>query len=58
MHGWNPLAGMIESVDVFVNSVTDADNARTLLFSALIGAMITFTQRGRCSTSAGSRGKS
>ncbi|NNG15026.1 MAG: sodium:solute symporter [Gemmatimonadales bacterium] len=44
MHGWNPLAGMIESVDVFVTSVTDPDNARTLLFSALIGAMITFTQ--------------
>ncbi len=44
MNGWNPVDGLIESVDVFVTSVTDPDNARTLLFSALIGAMITFTQ--------------
>ncbi len=44
MNGWNPLTGLIESVNVFVDSVTDPDNARTLLFSALIGAMITFTQ--------------
>ena len=44
LNGWNPLAGLIQSVDVFVDSVTDPGNARTLLFSALIGAMITFTQ--------------
>lgn len=44
MNGWNPLAGLIQSVDVFVDAVTDPDNARTLLFSALIGAMIIFTQ--------------
>jgi Na+/H+ antiporter NhaC len=44
MNGWNPIEGLIESVDVFVTSVTDPGNARTLLFSALIGAMITFTQ--------------
>ena len=44
MNGWNPVTGLIESVDVFVTSVTDPGNARTLLFSALIGAMITFTQ--------------
>jgi len=41
----NPVAGLIQSVDVFVTAITDPDNARTLLFSALIGAMITFTQR-------------
>lgn len=44
MNAWNPVAGLIESVDVFVSSVTDPANARTLLFSALIGAVITFTQ--------------
>ena len=44
MNGWNPVTGLIESMDVFVASVTDPGNARTLLFSALIGAMITFTQ--------------
>ncbi len=43
-HG-NPVTGLIQSVDVFVSSATDPDNARTLLFSALIGAMILFTQR-------------
>ncbi len=31
-------------MEVFLASVTSPDNARTLLFSALIGAMITFTQ--------------
>ncbi|MGD8726615.1 MAG: Na+/H+ antiporter NhaC family protein, partial [Gemmatimonadales bacterium] len=44
MNDWNPLAGMIQSLDVYIESVTDADNARVLLFSVLIGAMITFTQ--------------
>ncbi|MDH5642852.1 MAG: sodium:solute symporter [Gemmatimonadota bacterium] len=44
MNGWDPVAGMIQGVDVFVTSVTDPGNARTLMFSALIGAMITFTQ--------------
>jgi Na+/H+ antiporter NhaC len=45
LSSWNPVTGLIQSVDVFVSAVTDPDNARTLLFSALIGAMITFTQR-------------
>ncbi len=44
LNGWNPVAGLIESVDVFVASATSPGNARTLLFSALIGAMITYTQ--------------
>jgi len=44
MNDWNPLAGLIQSVDVYIESVTDPDNARVLLFSVLIGAMITFTQ--------------
>jgi tetracycline resistance efflux pump len=44
MSGWNPIAGLIQSVDVYVAQATEPDNARVLLFSALIGAMITFTQ--------------
>lgn len=44
MNGWNPVDGLIDSVDVYLRAVTDADNARVLLFSALIGAMITYTQ--------------
>jgi tetracycline resistance efflux pump len=44
MSGWNPLTGLVRSVEVFLASVTDADNARVLMFSALIGAMITYTQ--------------
>lgn len=44
MSGWNPIAGLIQSVDVYIAQATDPDNARVLLFSALIGAMITFTQ--------------
>ena len=44
MNGWNPVDGLIESVEVFLTSITDPDNARVLLFSVLIGAMITFTQ--------------
>ncbi|HEX9691236.1 MAG TPA: Na+/H+ antiporter NhaC family protein [Gemmatimonadales bacterium] len=44
MSDFNPVTGLIASVDTFLTSVTDADNARTLLFSVLIGAMITFTQ--------------
>jgi Na+/H+ antiporter NhaC len=44
MNGWNPIDGLIQSVEVFIASGTSPDNARTLLFSALIGAMIIFTQ--------------
>ena len=42
--GWNPLNGLIASVDILVEAVTDPGNARTLIFAALIGAIITFTQ--------------
>jgi Na+/H+ antiporter NhaC len=44
MSGGNPVDGAILSLDTFVAAVTDPGNARTLMFSALIGAMITFTQ--------------
>ncbi len=44
MSSWNPVTGLIQAVDVFIANATEPDNARVLLFSGLIGAMITFTQ--------------
>ena len=54
LNSWNPLQGLIYSLNAFVMSITvgsisggeaDLGNARTLLFSALVGSMITLTQR-------------
>ena len=42
--GWNPLTGLIRTVDILIQVFQDADNTRVILFSALIGAIITFTQ--------------
>jgi Na+/H+ antiporter NhaC len=42
--GGNPLAGIIRTVDALVSVFGDADNTRVVLFSAMIGAIITFTQ--------------
>ncbi|MBN1225165.1 MAG: sodium:solute symporter [Candidatus Aminicenantes bacterium] len=44
IHGWNPLAGLIHTVNILVAVFEDADNTRVILFSAMIGAIITFTQ--------------
>ncbi len=44
MSGWDPVEGLVRSVDTYLASATDADNARVLLFSVLIGSMITLTQ--------------
>jgi Na+/H+ antiporter NhaC len=40
----NPLAGFIHTVNALVAVFNDADNTRVILFSAMIGAVITFTQ--------------
>lgn len=45
MNSWNPVAGLVQSVDTMVAVVGDPDNARVLMFSSLIGAMIVLTQR-------------
>ena len=45
INSWNPLTGLIQTVDVLVSVFKDADNTRVVLFSAMIGAIITFTQR-------------
>ena len=46
-HGFNFHFGCIspnEGVNTFMTAITSPGNARTLLFSALIGAIITLTQ--------------
>ncbi len=42
--GGNPLVGIIRTVDALVNVFGEADNTRVVLFSAMIGAIITLTQ--------------
>jgi len=44
IHRWNPLVGLIQTVNALVSVFQDADNTRVVLFSAMIGAIITFTQ--------------
>ena len=44
IHGWNPLTGLIQTINALVAVFKDADNTRVILFSAMIGAVITFTQ--------------
>jgi Na+/H+ antiporter NhaC len=44
IHGWNPVMGLIQTVNALIDVFKDADNTRVVLFSAMIGAIITFTQ--------------
>jgi Na+/H+ antiporter NhaC len=44
IHGWNPLTGIIQTVNALVGVFANADSTRVILFSAMIGAIITFTQ--------------
>lgn len=44
INGWNPLAGLIDTLNVLVGVFKEEDNTRVILFSAMIGAIITFTQ--------------
>ncbi len=53
LNSWNPIVGLVQGVNVFLDAITSPGNARTLLFSALIGAIITLTQ-----ASAGWKGSS
>jgi len=41
---WNPLHGLIQTVNILVSVFKEGDNTRVILFSLLIGAIITFTQ--------------
>ena len=44
INGWNPVLGLVHGVNTFLDAVTSPGNARTLIFSALIGGIITLTQ--------------
>ena len=44
MNSWNPVLGLIDGVNTFLAAITEPGNARTLVFSALIGGIITLTQ--------------
>jgi len=44
MNSWNPVVGLVDGVNTFLAAITSTGNARTLLFSALIGGIITLTQ--------------
>ncbi len=44
IRGWNPLAGIIETTNALVGVFANPDSTRVILFSAMIGAIITFTQ--------------
>ncbi len=44
IHSWNPIQGLIRTINSLVAVFKDADNTRVILFSAMIGAIITFTQ--------------
>ncbi len=44
MSGWNPVVGLIASVNAMVAVFGDRDRTLIILLSAMIGALITFTQ--------------
>ena len=44
MSDWNPLTGLIASVNALVGVFGDRDRTLTILLTALIGALIAFTQ--------------
>jgi Na+/H+ antiporter NhaC len=44
IHSWNPIQGLVQTVNSLIDVFKDADNTRVILFSAMIGAIITFTQ--------------
>lgn len=44
IQGWNPLSGLFQTINALIAVFKDEDNTRVVLFSAMIGAIITFTQ--------------
>jgi tetracycline resistance efflux pump len=44
INSWNPVSGLIHTLGALVAVFKDEDNTRVILFSAMIGAIITFTQ--------------
>lgn len=41
---WNPVLGLVRTLDGCVAVFADAGNTKVIIFSALVGALITFTQ--------------
>ena len=44
IHSWNPVSGLIHTLGALVDVFKDEDNTQVILFSGLVGAIITFTQ--------------
>ena len=42
--GWNPIAGLAGAVDATVTTVTDPGNARVIMFTFAIGALIALVE--------------
>ena len=45
LENWNPLIGTLATIQGLVDVFKDAGNTRTIMFSALVGALILFIQR-------------
>jgi len=41
---WNPISGLVRTLDSCVAVFADSGNTKVIIFSALVGAIITFTQ--------------
>ena len=44
IHSWNPVLGLIHTLRALIEVFKDEDNTRVILFSGMVGAIITFTQ--------------
>ncbi len=44
LSGWSPIAGFVQTMDAMVNVFTDEGRTKIILLSAMIGALLTFTQ--------------
>jgi len=47
MNGWNFLDGTLATLEAFVNVFRSESNTRTIMFSALVGALLLFIQHSR-----------
>jgi Na+/H+ antiporter NhaC len=45
LSGWNPILGLFATLEALVNEFAEAGNTRTIMFCALVGALIIFMQR-------------
>ena len=47
IEGWNPLTGTLSTIEGMVNVFHSEGNTRTIMFSALVGALLIFIQFSR-----------